>query len=85
MQHWLKEACAILGSTGHVTLVFGNKTDLSRQRQVHREEAEHYANSYGYLYYEGSAKTAENTWAATHSIAVWALYGCKCKIVVQYT
>ena len=41
-------------------IIFGNKSDLSEERTVSKEEAEELAKNLGLEYYEGSAKTGEN-------------------------
>ena len=41
-------------------ILFGNKSDLSENREVTKEDAESMANDLNCLYIEGSAKTGEN-------------------------
>lgn len=69
LQRWVRE----LKHTGpeHVLLtIVGNKSDLSTERTVSREDAEVYAESIGAVYMEVSAKTGDNVRAVFDDIAV---------------
>jgi small GTP-binding protein len=41
-------------------LIFGNKIDLTDEREVQRDDAEKFTGSHNVLFFEGSAKTSEN-------------------------
>lgn len=55
------------------TLLLGNKSDLSKQRQISREEAQEYADANSLLYYEVSATTGQGIEYAILKLAVEAL------------
>ena len=44
----------------HVQVLCGNKTDLTDERKVSREQGQQLADSLGVPYFETSAKTGEN-------------------------
>ena len=50
-------------------ILFGNKSDLSDEREVKKEDAENFAKSIGCDYYEGSAMTGININEALDDIA----------------
>ena len=50
-------------------ILFGNKSDLSDEREVKKEDAENFAKSIGCGYYEGSAMTGININEALDDIA----------------
>ena len=50
-------------------LLFGNKSDLSDNREVPKEDAESMANELDCLYIEGSAKTGENVQEALDELS----------------
>ncbi|XP_065075148.1 ras-related protein Rab-5A-like [Ochlerotatus camptorhynchus] len=54
---------------GMVVAFVGNKLDKKRYRKVGREEAEQYAASEGFMFFEASARTAENVEAVFHAVA----------------
>lgn len=54
---------------GMVVAFVGNKLDMKRNRKVGREEAEQYAASEGFIFFEASARTAENVEAVFHGVA----------------
>ena len=58
INRWLQDVKDVARSDV-VTLLIGNKSDLSDKRQVSREEAESFANLHGTQYFETSAKTGE--------------------------
>ena len=65
---WIKELNENNKSTiGKI--LFGNKSDLSNNREVEIEDAENLAQDLGCIYYEGSAKTGENITEALDEIA----------------
>ena len=65
---WIKELNENNKSTiGKI--LFGNKSDLSSNREVEIEDAENLAQDLGCIYYEGSAKNGENITEALDEIA----------------
>ena len=68
LETWLKEIRDT--NKGDVSKVLiGNKSDLSDQRQVSVEEANHLAEIMNCKYYEASAKTGQNVSEALDEIA----------------
>ncbi|MFX0169582.1 MAG: GTP-binding protein [Candidatus Hodarchaeota archaeon] len=65
---WLEEARKNAGNVPGILI--GNKSDLSDQRMVSREEAEDFAAQTGLAYLETSAKLDENVGDAFRQIAV---------------
>jgi len=47
-----------------VRILIGNKSDLTSERQVSREEAEEFAKLHNLHYFEASAKTGDNVYSA---------------------
>ena len=59
IERWLRDIRDVARSDV-VTLLIGNKSDLSERRQVSYEEAESFAKAHAMQYFETSAKTGEN-------------------------
>ena len=66
ISRWLTDVRATARSDV-VTVLVGNKCDLSAKRQVPRAEAEAFAASSGMAFFETSAKTGENIEAAMNA------------------
>ncbi|KAH0785497.1 small GTP-binding protein [Histomonas meleagridis] len=59
VQSWLDDVLD-LANTNAITILIGNKSDLSEKRQVTTAEAEQFANERSMFYFETSAKTGDN-------------------------
>lgn len=57
---WVGQVNENLGSNEGIFILFGNKTDLESERAVTSEEGKLFANKYGFIFLEGSAKTGQN-------------------------
>lgn len=58
VKNWVKELKKMLGTDIVITIV-GNKTDLDKDRTVHIDEAQSYAQAVGATFFETSAKQNE--------------------------
>ena len=56
---WI-EACKNQAPKTVIFILVGNKSDLEDKRQVTKEEGQEFADKYGILFYETSAKTGKN-------------------------
>ena len=65
-------------------LVFANKIDLEAQRQVMEEEGREFAESKGFLFMEGSAKTGQNTNEAIFSVLEHGMTGGGASPTIKY-
>nr|XP_009763065.1 PREDICTED: ras-related protein Rab5-like isoform X2 [Nicotiana sylvestris] len=59
----------VLGNPNLVTVLVANKADLDSERMVDNEEGDQYAKENGLLFFETSAKTAQNINELFHVIA----------------
>ena len=69
LQRWVREL-KHTGPENVLLTIVGNKSDLTQERTVSREDAEAYAESIGAVYMEVSAKTGENVKEVFDDIAV---------------
>eukprot|EP00977_Amphora_coffeiformis_P012986 scaffold3330_cov164-Amphora_coffeaeformis.AAC.18 len=69
LQRWVREL-KHTGPENVLLTIVGNKSDLSQDRTVLREDAEAYAESIGAVYMEVSAKTGENVAEVFDNIAI---------------
>ena len=63
LETWLEDARQHSNANLTIMLI-GNKSDLSHRRAVSREEGEAFAEKYGLVFMETSAKTADNVESA---------------------
>jgi len=68
LARWLEEACQN-GNKNMTIMLIGNKSDLNHRRQVTFEEGAAFAKEHGLVFFETSAKTAENVEEAFVSTA----------------
>jgi len=59
LTRWLEEALQN-GNKNMTIMLIGNKSDLEHRRQVTTEEGEQFAKEHGLIFFETSAKTANN-------------------------
>lgn len=59
LTRWLEEALQN-GNKNMTIMLIGNKSDLEHRRQVTKEEGEQFAKEHGLIFFETSAKTANN-------------------------
>ena len=57
--NWVEQITTLAGE-GIKCILFGNKSDLSSQRQVQKEEGKELAKKYNFNFYETSAKDGNN-------------------------
>lgn len=69
IKEWSNEVSRNLGASEVTKVLVGNKSDLEREREVGRQEAEQYAESEGMMYIEASAKTSHHVDLIFKSIA----------------
>jgi small GTP-binding protein len=67
MEQWLREIKDV-ARADVVTILIGNKTDLSEQRVVGTEQAEAFAKTHSMHYFETSAKTGTNVTEAIDNL-----------------
>ncbi|XP_067863139.1 ras-related protein Rab-39A-like [Heptranchias perlo] len=60
IRNWLVETCTVLDQCKCIFILVGHKSDLSAERQISQEEAEHIAADLGVRYIETSAKDDTN-------------------------
>ena len=68
IEYWMKNI-AKHANTNVQIIIVGNKSDLTKKRQVTVEEAEAVAKEYNLQYFETSAKTGSNVDDAFHNIS----------------
>lgn len=66
LDRWLKDIKEVTDSD-IITILIGNKSDLARDRQVTRDEAEAFAKTHHMKYFEVSAKTGDGITEAIKS------------------